>query len=645
MPRSAKKGKTAPLHFEPTAYIQRLLGRELISNESIALAELVKNAYDAGAKEVTITLHTVPKRKMVVTDNGNGMSLPEFRRLWMRPGYSEKADRDPKSKRTLLGEKGIGRFAADKLAKKLIVFTKKKGEADALRVSFDWEDFNDRSKDIRKVNIYHDRVRDLQLRLGVSGTRLELEQLRSTWTPKDWAHLRRELKRLIVPSGKFEGFKIFTNVEGQNIAKWETGEVKSNFIPDTAYKFVFTINKQGNIVWSLSRPKHVAEELGAKTVESGTAKQTNIFGFVSGTFYYLENGRNIGKQGYVPGIGVYRDGFVVEPYGGEDDDWLESKYLKASRQGHAPISPSKLFGWVEITRSGNPKLKDVTNREGIQESMEFTAFRSFVVSQFRFFANTVGEDKQRSDSESESYKAQRSQQDRAVRATTFAAIADQLAHQLRQPLTAIGYDAQNLVRWMEKKGINDKFIVEATDSISRSVKDINDHITLMRSLSSHYKNPTPIRFNLCELIGEKLESLKHQEKSAGIQVDLEGCNDSVEVSFSREALGFLLDNLLQNAINALQGVKGRVPNVRVVVESNEHNQHTIQITDNGNGVPKEYRDRILKENVPSRTGGTGFGLLYCRNVVEETGGTIAFESQSPFGTRFVLVFEDQELPN
>ena len=131
MPRSTKKGKAAPLHFEPTAYIQRLLGRELISNESIALAELVKNAYDAGANQVTITLYKDPKQKMVVIDNGNGMSLPQFKRLWMRPGYSEKTDRDPKSKRTLLGEKGIGRFAADKLAKKLALRDSKLRLADA----------------------------------------------------------------------------------------------------------------------------------------------------------------------------------------------------------------------------------------------------------------------------------------------------------------------------------------------------------------------------------------------------------------------------------------------------------------------------------------------------------------------------------
>src|SRR5690349_7718234 len=104
MLQKRSKQKKPALHFEPTAYIQRLLGRDLISSEPIAVAELVKNSYDAGAKEVVITLHANEPQRLVIRDNGKGLSLPEFKRLWMRRGYSEKASYDPKIKRTLLGE-------------------------------------------------------------------------------------------------------------------------------------------------------------------------------------------------------------------------------------------------------------------------------------------------------------------------------------------------------------------------------------------------------------------------------------------------------------------------------------------------------------------------------------------------------------
>jgi signal transduction histidine kinase len=646
MPKSAKKrGAGNTLHFEPTAYIQRLFGRDLISNEPIAVAELVKNAYDAGTKEVTITLYKDSPQKIIISDYGYGMSLAEFERLWMRPGYSEKVAENPQTKRPFLGEKGIGRFAADKLANTLSVITKKSSEKDALYVSFDWSDFEDRNKNIRDVPIKYQRKSDEELTLGRSGTRLELGELRKYWDLKDWRALRQELKRLLVPSGKVHKFKIIAKVEGADTKGWESGAVQSKFKADEDYKYVFTVNKAGNLNWSLARPKNIADEIKAKAVETGAANINNTFGFTGGHFFYLDNPRVITKQGYKAGVSIYRDGFRVEPYGSEDNDWLEIKYLKASRQGHAPISPSRLFGYIEISREGNPKLRDVTNREGIQESQEFIDFRNFIIKQSRNFADIIERDKGRYETESEAYKAQRAQQERAVRQTTFAEITDQLAHQLRQPLTTIGYDTENLSRWLEKKEISDEFVSATTASIARSVKDINDHITLMRNLSRYGKPTAPIEFDLCALIQEKLESCNRQPEAADVSVQLFGCKQVVVTSYSREALSSVLDNLLQNALNAVKDVKKRSKEINVSVEILNGETYRINIQDNGVGVPEEYKNRLLNENVPSRTGGTGFGLFYCRMVIEENKGIIGFEPLQTGGTNFYVEFKSQELRN
>ncbi len=642
MPQQQKKKKPA-LHFEPTAYIQRLLGRDLISSEPIAVAELVKNAYDAGAKEIVITLHANQPQKLIISDKGRGMSLPEFKRLWMRPGYSEKTNYDPKTKRTLLGEKGIGRFAADKLAARLTVITKRAGEPDALRVPFNWEDFDDRSKDIRKVNIYHDRVQDLELGVGVSGTRLELEELRTKpWTPREWKKLREELKRLLAPTGAIQNFKIVTRVEGAATPdKWESGEVQSLFNADDIYKYVFTLNKKGSLVWSLTRPKEIARKLSMRTVKSGTGAHPNIFGFVSGTFYYVESPRGITRQGYKAGVGIYRDGFVVEPYGSEDNDWLEIKHLKASRQGHAPISPSRLFGFVEISREKNPKLKDVTNREGIQESREFDAFREFVKEQFRSFAGEIEKDKEKSETPSESYKAQRSQQAREVRQTTFTEITAQLAHQLRQPLQVIGVDAGNLAAWVKKKKLDDDYVQAATQSIADNVKDINDHITLMRDLAACYHAPAT-EFDLCQWMKEKLKARRRSPQAAGVSITLNGCQGSQAATYSPEALYFVVDNLLRNALAAVENVAGRTKQIIVSIEMPKDGVHRISISDNGKGLPADYDDKLLSARVKSTSGGTGFGLVFCQNLLKDSDGALSFERLET-GTTFRIQFEDQEL--
>ena len=131
-------GKGKLVRFEPSARIQGLLGRELISSDYVAVAEAIRNAYDAGAKVITLTLHSRSPQRLIILDNGSGMSSTEFQKVWMTPGYSEKLDAAKTNGRIQLGEKGIGRFAVDKLSRKLVVVTKKHSESDALRAEFDW---------------------------------------------------------------------------------------------------------------------------------------------------------------------------------------------------------------------------------------------------------------------------------------------------------------------------------------------------------------------------------------------------------------------------------------------------------------------------------------------------------------------------
>ncbi len=110
--------------FQPRARILRLLGEELISNEFIAVSELVKNSHDADAQNCIIRFTSVtrPDGEICIEDDGWGMSLDEFLGGWMQPGASDKRSADrhctPRGRR-VLGEKGVGRFAADKLASRL----------------------------------------------------------------------------------------------------------------------------------------------------------------------------------------------------------------------------------------------------------------------------------------------------------------------------------------------------------------------------------------------------------------------------------------------------------------------------------------------------------------------------------------------
>lgn len=119
--------------FKPRARMLVQLGDQLIKNESIALVELVKNAYDADASYVSITMNNIDQQangEIIIKDDGWGMDLNTILNVWLEPGSDSKSNiieenrRSPKG-RLPIGEKGIGRFGVHKLGNEIEMVTKK----------------------------------------------------------------------------------------------------------------------------------------------------------------------------------------------------------------------------------------------------------------------------------------------------------------------------------------------------------------------------------------------------------------------------------------------------------------------------------------------------------------------------------------
>jgi HSP90 family molecular chaperone len=110
------------INFTVDAALIQELGQRLIGQPQIALAELVKNSYDADAFTCRITFS---KDRIEINDDGHGMALDEFRNYWMRIATTHKLEdrHSRKLKRPLTGSKGIGRLAAQFLAKDLTLET------------------------------------------------------------------------------------------------------------------------------------------------------------------------------------------------------------------------------------------------------------------------------------------------------------------------------------------------------------------------------------------------------------------------------------------------------------------------------------------------------------------------------------------
>jgi HSP90 family molecular chaperone len=178
------------LVFRPRARLVSILGEHLISDHAVGLIELVKNAYDADATEVTVEiLHPgVPEQTCVlISDNGFGMTLDDIRDRWLSPADDHKEQEKRASRRTPLGrlpigEKGVGRFAVHQLRRRLEMVTRARDQQEVVvRVDWDGFDRSDRFLDGVPVSV---EEREAETFWGdATGTRIQVGLDPVLWTP------------------------------------------------------------------------------------------------------------------------------------------------------------------------------------------------------------------------------------------------------------------------------------------------------------------------------------------------------------------------------------------------------------------------------------------------------------------------------
>ena len=157
------------LQFKVSSALKDLVGKDLIRNENIAIFELVKNSYDAFATKVEITFET---ERIIIADNGKGMTLDDLKNKWLFLAYSAKKDGSEDSEederqqsyrdqiyRHYAGAKGVGRFSCDRLGENLIVTTKSIKDNNAEQLTIDWTAFEkDQRKEFIEIDVQHESL-------------------------------------------------------------------------------------------------------------------------------------------------------------------------------------------------------------------------------------------------------------------------------------------------------------------------------------------------------------------------------------------------------------------------------------------------------------------------------------------------------
>jgi signal transduction histidine kinase len=235
---------TSRIPFRISTHLKDVIGRELVTNEFVAIFELVKNSFDAGASLIQIEIDPIAKQIWIV-DDGKGMTADDIKEKWLFVAYSAKADgsedKDYRNKikavRSFAGSKGIGRFSCDTLGAELNLYSQAK-RSPTVGLKVEWEKFEiDSKKEFKDVRVEIDDDIEFPAPSKAkppksTGTVLKIGGLRHEWDEQNAIKLRKYLAKLIDPFGASKSTNVVTYYVGSDYANDELNGPIGNDIAD-----------------------------------------------------------------------------------------------------------------------------------------------------------------------------------------------------------------------------------------------------------------------------------------------------------------------------------------------------------------------------------------------------------------------------
>jgi two-component system nitrogen regulation sensor histidine kinase NtrY len=220
----------------------------------------------------------------------------------------------------------------------------------------------------------------------------------------------------------------------------------------------------------------------------------------------------------------------------------------------------------------------------------------------------------------------------AQRTSAWGDVARRIAHEIKNPLTPIQLSAERIRRKFGKTITEEKdksIFDQCTDTIVRQVDDIR---RMVDEFSRFARMPKPVMEgeDVADTVRQAVFLMKVAHPELDIEVDIR--QDPLRAQFDRRLISQAVTNIVKNATEAIEQVppeelgKGRID----VVVSREGEDVLIDVIDNGIGLPKVARSRLLEPYVTTRAKGTGLGLAIVGRVLEDHGGRIELKDASDF---------------
>ncbi len=384
------------------------LGTRLVTNDIVAIIELVKNSYDAMATRVDVRFkqpNQADKFLLEIEDNGTGMTRDIIENVWAVVATPYRLEH-PISKhkgriRRVSGDKGLGRLSSARLGNNLELTTKSNLDS-CWRLNVSWNNLAS-AESLDECFLTVEPCREEWL--NGTGTIIHIPELISEWPEEKIEDLREQLSRLVSPFTEVEDFKIwFLSSFDDSV---QPIEIKpSEFLSYPPYKITGSVDKLGRLKASYifsspisERLKEIKQQLRYPAYEKAmqdddleqqTDTSCGSFEFEIRTWDLdsdsigqiadrFDSSRTIIRDSLrnYKGISLYRDGILVLPKTKSARDWLGLDIRRVSRVG-VRLSTSQLVGFVSISADGNRGLIDTSDRERLEANQASEDFEDLL---------------------------------------------------------------------------------------------------------------------------------------------------------------------------------------------------------------------------------------------------------------------------
>ncbi len=671
------------INFKSRARLMPQIGDQLIKNESIALLELVKNAYDADAPDVWVEMWDIDKTdkgKIIVKDNGDGMDLSIVENSWMEIGTDNKKNllddyilNDKKSAlgRLPMGEKGIGRFGVHKLGSKITLITRMQGRKEVV-VKIDWTSF-EKFDYLEQVPITVIEREPEYFTGQQKGTYIEITELKNVWTRGKLRDVYRSIMSLQSP---FESIQSFNVVFETNHKEWLEGLLTVDRIKNDALFFA-DVSIEGNEITELKyefKPWKVLNKLEEKQVvrthiemcrEEREDKKKILKKIDLGLFdigkvrmklmiFDLDNtilsygvSDKKGLKEYLKnngGIAVYRDNIRIYEYGDSGNDWLQLESKRINAPG-TTLSSKITIGAIYLNRQDSGSLIEKTNREGFVENEAFEEFRYAIVNAIEKIQTLRNIDK---DLLKKYYGPSGKAEPVLSSIEDLKIVIDKNIDDIKLK-NLINKSLKNIE--IDYKNITDVYIRSASAGLSLSVviheiekiiaelksaikdEESTEHVkNLVLDLSrvtdgyaSVIKSKKQSLVNVSDLIDDALFNVKYRLKVHEVEV-VSSYQDKDRQEIIKCASNLVIGTIMNLVDNSIYWLEySHIVNKKMYfdVSLDYEGFITIIVADNGYGFTLPT-DQVVKPFVTDRVGGMGLGLHLADEIMKSSEGRLVF---------------------